>query len=294
MVDDRLQNLPISTVKALIGEQFPEWRNLTLKPVRLSGWDNHTFHLGEDMLVRLPSASRYEPQVEKEHEWLPKLSKHLSYKIPEPVALGKPNSYYPWHWSVYKWIGGKSLNFLEQEDVQVLAADVAHRLIELHQVPFESGPTPGAHNFYRGAGLSVYNSETRAALKKLTGIIDVKLAGSLWDQALQSKWGEKPLWVHGDYSAGNILAENGRIIAVIDFGCMGIGDPACDLVIAWTAFTGDARRKFKESFSFDLDTWVRAKGWALWKALITLVSIEEASSQRFIKLEGLVEDILAD
>jgi aminoglycoside phosphotransferase (APT) family kinase protein len=267
-------DIPLPIVCALIAEQFPKWSGLPIRKVDCNGWDNQTFHLGSDMLIRLPSAESYAAQVLKEQKWLPKLAAHLSVPIPEPLAKGRPSKVYPWDWSVYRWLEGESANALSIEslDLNTLSIQLAQFLKELQNIGSSEGPPPGAHNCYRGAHPSVYDSEIRSAARNLSDRVDEKVVTAIWEEALSSDWGHSPVWIHGDFSAGNILIQEGRLSAVIDFGCMGVGDPACDLVIAWTLLDVGSRSVFRSHLNLDPKTWARARGWALWKALITLQS----------------------
>src|SRR6266545_3304897 len=94
-------------VRRLVADQFPQWADLPIEPVRFGGWDNRTFHLGPHMTVRMPSAEAYSLQVEKEHRWLPRLAPKLPLPIPVPLAMGEPGEGYPWRWSVYRWLDGE-------------------------------------------------------------------------------------------------------------------------------------------------------------------------------------------
>ena len=84
--------ITIEIVKKLVEEQFPQWRELKIYPVAKSGHDNRTFHLGDNMAVRLPSGKDYAAQIQKESQWLPYLQEHLDYPISKPIAAGKPTS----------------------------------------------------------------------------------------------------------------------------------------------------------------------------------------------------------
>lgn len=267
--------LPVVT--KLIQEQFPEWSHLPITPVMPGGMDNRTFRLGEDLVIRIPSAECYADQVEKEQKWLPLLSKHLSFRIPEPIAKGQPSDTYPWPWSIYRWIDGESANnaSLDENELMHLATSLATFLIELHAIDISGAPMPGSHNFYRGASLEIYDQETRVAANKLSNIIDLRLVINTWDRAISSHWERQPVWIHGDLSAGNVLLQDKKLNAIIDFGLMSIGDPACDLTIAWTLLKNESRKKFKSTLNFDSQTWQRARGWALWKALITIMDNHE-------------------
>lgn len=255
-------------VQKLIQEQFPEWGNLPIHPVQYSGHDNRTYHLGDEMAVRLPSHPAYEPQVQKEAKWLPFLAQHLSLPITEPLFKGHPSPLFPLEWSVNKWVNGTAL-IHSDVDKQIIARELASFLTELYSIDANEGPPAGAHNFYRGGSLSVYHEETQAAIRKLKNEIDVGACQTIWERARSSHWNKTPVWIHGDVAPGNLIASNGHLVGVIDFGTMGIGDPASDLTLAWTYFDQLSRDIFKNDLQLDEDTWNRARGWALWKALIT-------------------------
>jgi aminoglycoside phosphotransferase (APT) family kinase protein len=291
--------IPLDLVRELINQQFPQWTHLSISPVAKSGWDNKTFRLGQDMLIRLPSAPEYADKVTKEQNWLPKLAQHLAVPIPKPLALGKPSEEYPFNWSIYAWIEGENADTLPDHALPQFACDLAKFLNQLHMIDGQSidttqGPLPGLHNFWRGDHPSIYNHETQAALMLLRYFVDCDAADRVWQKAISSTWSQNPVWLHGDISVGNILVKNNRLTAVIDFGGTGIGDPACDLVIAWTFFDTKNREIFKSHIQLDSDTWARARGWALWKALITLVSLESKTSPEAIKQQHLIHIILAE
>lgn len=285
-------NITLSLVQDLITEQFPQWADLQICPVENSGWDNRTFRLGNTMLIRLPSAARYAAQVKKEQEWLPKLSLNLSVPIPSPVVMGEPSENYPWNWSVYKWIEGDNADYQRIANLQLFASQLAQFLLELQLINTHEGPLAGAHNFYRGASLEVYNDETKHAIKELKRLIDTDIATDIWNMALKYRWRKKPVWIHGDFSAGNILVKDGKLAAVIDFGCMGVGDPACDLVISWTFLTRESRQVFRSHLRLDQNTWSRARGWALWKALITIVSINDKNGLQARKQLNIINELV--
>lgn len=252
----------------LLLAQFPKWKDLLIKQILPGGWDNRCFRLGDEMVVRLPSDQRYADKVAKEQEWLPKLATHLHLQIPAPLAMGKFSDQYPWSWSIYRWIPGQTVYDTKTLDKNALAKALAQFLLELQAIDTLGAPLSGQHNFYRGGDLSVYDSETQNAIEILKEKIDVEKARDIWSRALATKWQHAPVWVHGDISIGNLLMENGELTAVIDFGGVCVGDPACDLVMAWTYFDKTSKQLFQENMRLDSDTWDRARGWALWKALI--------------------------
>ncbi len=287
-------DIDVSLVSRLVAAQFPQWADLRVRPVEVSGWDNRTFRLGEDMSVRLPSAEGYILQVEKEQHWLPKLSPQLPLPIPVPLAQGAPSDDYPWPWSVYRWLEGEPATDERIADLRQFATDLAHFLNALYLIDATDGPLPGSHNFYRGGPLSVYDGDTRQALEALSGEIDTDTARAVWEAALAATWLGSPVWVHGDVAWGNLLVTGGRLSAVIDFGTTGVGDPSCDLAIAWILFRGESREIFREVLGFDEGTWARGRGWTLWKALITLDEAIHTDPAKAGEARRVIGEVLTD
>ncbi|OEU90813.1 hypothetical protein DB35_04410 [Streptomyces abyssalis] len=263
-------------VRKLIAAQFPHWADLPVVPVAAGGVDNRTFHLGDAMSVRLPSAEGYAPQVAKEQEWLPFLAPQLPLPVPAPLAKGLPAAGYPFHWSVNRWIEGETAHTELVGDLTEFATDLAGFVTALQRADTSGGPLAGAHSAYRGASLTHYDTETRQALVDLEGRIPCETAAAVWETALRRPRPPEgpPVWFHGDIAQGNLLVREGRLAAVIDFGTSGVGDPACDLQIAWTMLSGESRAAFREAVYagglLDPGAWARGRGWTLWKALITL------------------------
>ncbi|AKR57487.1 Aminoglycoside phosphotransferase [Devosia sp. H5989] len=285
---------PVDTalVERLVRTQFPQWADLAIRPVASSGWDNFTFHLGDTMKVRLPSASGYAEQTDKEFSWLPRLAPQLPLPVPVPLAVGDPAQDYPWRWAVYEWIEGETAMQRQPTDRVALARGVGAFLRALQAIDTAGGPPPGPHNFWRGGPLEIYADEARAALAALEGRIDTATAKAILDEALASTFAGKPVWVHGDIAPGNLLLDaEGNLKAVLDFGCCAVGDPACDLVLAWTLLDGESRRAFEDEVGADEAMWARARGWGIWKAMIVLAGDNEATKpeQRRV-LEALLAE----
>jgi len=281
-------------VRNLISIQFPQWAELTIRPVTVSGWDNRTFHLGEHMLVRMPSAAGYRSQVEKEQHWLPALAPLLPLTIPTPLAMGEPDPRYPWKWSVYSWIPGEAAASSNITDLNNFAIRLAQFLFALQQIDPNNGPLPSTDNFYRGGDLRMYDAETRQAIAALDDKIDKQSAMEAWEDALNFSWPKSPVWFHGDISAGNLLLLDGKLNAVIDFGLMGVGDPACDLAIAWTLFNAESREVFKSTLAPDKNTWTRGRAWALWKALITVAGFPDFNNNESKQCRQIIDEVLMD
>jgi aminoglycoside phosphotransferase (APT) family kinase protein len=281
--------------RRLVAAQFPQWAHLRVHPVELDGWDNRTFRLGSELSLRLPSAEWYAPQVDKEQAWLPRLAPHLPLPIPTPVARGEPGDGYPYPWSVYRWLEGEPASATTAVDGVALACSVAAFLAALQRVPAAGGPEPGPHNFFRGGPLSTYAEETERAIARLGGEVAGGVVRRVFDDALAARWAGEPVWVHGDVAAGNLLLRDGRLAAVIDFGSSAVGDPACDVVIAWTLFSGASRAAFRSGLAVDPATWSRGRGWALWKALITLVGdLERDDAAAAAATRAVIDAVVVD
>jgi aminoglycoside phosphotransferase (APT) family kinase protein len=286
---DGRAGIDAALVRRLIAAQFPELADLPVTPVKVDGWDNRTYRLGSELTARLPTGAAYAPAVQKEHEWLPVLAPYLPVEIPSTVALGVPGEGYPYHWAVRRWIDGETASLESVGDFDEFARSIASFILALQSVDATGGPLAGAHSFYRGASPSYYHDETVQALARLKGQIDTDLALEVWEAALAASWEGTPVWFHGDIASGNLLVQDGRLSAVIDFGTSGVGDPACDLVIAYTFFSGTSREAFRTAVSQEPATWARARGWALWKALIVLADDRDVDVNRRV-----ITEVLAD
>jgi aminoglycoside phosphotransferase (APT) family kinase protein len=280
--------------RRLIDGQFPQWANLPITRVERDGWDNRTFRLGQDMTVRLPSGDWYALQVDKEQRWLPVLAPRLPLPIPTPVAKGVPGEGYPYSWSVYRWLDGAVATEHTIGDLTELAITLAGFLVALQRIDATEGPGPGRHNFYRGGPLSTYADETIRSIDALGDEIPSDAVKRVWDDAMAATWERDPVWVHGDVATGNLLLRDGRLAAVIDFGSSGVGDPACDVVIAWTLLSGPSRDAFRSTLGVDSGTWSRGRGWALWKALISLVGTLDRDPEAAAVQRRVIDRVLAD
>lgn len=283
-----------ATVASLIAAQFPRWSGLPIRRVAAEGWDNQTFHLGEELLVRLPSAAEYALAVAKEHRWLPVLAPRLPLPIPEPLGRGEPGQGYPHPWSVYRWLPGESASREKIADPTGFATALAGFLGALRSVDPTDGPGPGRHNWYRGGTLLTFAARLEEDLVTLGDRVPRRRLRAAWRAALDATWDGVPVWFHGDVAVGNLLIRGGELAAVIDFGTCGVGDPACDLAIAWTLFAGSDRAAFRAGLAVDDGSWARGRGWALWKALAQLAGCHRDGDPEPAEARRVVEEIAAD
>jgi aminoglycoside phosphotransferase (APT) family kinase protein len=257
-----------TVVRRLLAAQFPEWADLPLVAVEPRGTDNWLYRLGTELVVRLPCRERTVATLVRERTWLPRLAGRLPLEPPLPVAAGDPGAGYPWTWSVYRWLDGENAIDAPVADLAQAAVDLAALLEALRRVDSNGGPGPGGENFFRGAELEIFDPRVRADLARLGDEIDAEAATAVWEAALEAPAHEAPpVWVHGDLDRRNLLTRQGRLAAVADFGCLGVGDPACDVAVAWKVLSPETRDTFRSALSVDDATWARARGWVVSQAL---------------------------
>jgi aminoglycoside phosphotransferase (APT) family kinase protein len=206
--------------------------------------------------------------------------------------MGAPALGYPWAWSIYTWIDGETADGERVGDLAGFARELAAFLKALHAIDTRDGPRAGQHSFFRGGSLTAYDAQTREAINRLGDQNLRRTAEDLWDTAVCTEWAAAPVWVHGDMAPGNLLVNRGRLSAVIDFGCLAVGDPACDLAIAWTFFADESRETFRQALGLDEATWARGRAWALWKALILTTGLAKGPPRDLASAKQVLERVL--
>ncbi len=279
-------DLDAGLVRRLLTEQFPEWAARTIERMPSSGTDNALFRVGDDLVARLPRVARAVRGLEKELRWLPALAPLLPVRIPAPVARGAPAAGYPLTWAVYDWLDGGNPPPGGGDE---LLDDLIEFVRALHGLELPDGP-PG-----RRSSLAPQDDAVRAGLGALHGTIDVDAATAAWDEALAApEWPGRPVWAHGDLLPGNLVARGGRLTGVIDWGVVGIGDPACDLLAAWSVLTPGARAAFRDALEVDDATWARGRGWALTVGIVGIPYYRETNPDFAAMGRHLVEEVLAE
>jgi aminoglycoside phosphotransferase (APT) family kinase protein len=262
-------------VGRLIAAQFPQWAELPIERVPSAGTSNALYRLGDDMVVRLPRIHWAVGSGDKDFQWLPRLAPLLPVAIPVPLAKGMPAEGYPWEWGVYPWLEGENPTVDGTADSSSLTGDVVQFVDALHRIDLADGPPT-----HRGASLEGQDESARAALVALEGMIDTDAAAAVWDEAVETPaWSGAPVWIHGDLLPGNLLLEGGRLTGVIDWSLLGVGDPACDMTIAWPLLPAEGRNVFRTELRIDDATWDRGRGWALSIALIAPPYYKDTNSR---------------
>jgi aminoglycoside phosphotransferase (APT) family kinase protein len=254
-------------VQALLSEQHPDLAGLPLAHLD-AGWDNVSWRLGPDLVVRLPRRSLAVPLIESEQRWLPELAPRLPLPVPAPVRVGRPSAAYPWPWSVVPWLEGEPGDRAPLTD----PADAGRRLAAFLDALHQDAPAGAPHNPWRAVPLAVRTDAFVARVEELAGQVDAARLRGIWDAALSAPaYPGPPRWVHGDLHPANFLVSGGTIAAVIDFGDLSAGDPATDLAGAWMLLPDGAREEFWSGYPRRDDGLVaRSVGWALLFGLMHL------------------------
>ena len=275
-------------VRRLLERQFPDWADLPIERVESAGTDNALYRIGEELVARL-TRRPFRGSVEQD-EWLPRLAPYLPLAIPTLVAKGEPGEGFPYGWSIHRWIEGEIATVDRLDDLGRAATELARFISALHAID----PT-GAPSGFRGGPLIDRDEAVRSAIDALRGTIDKGAITAAWGEALDAPvWDRPPVWVHGDLYDGNLLADRGRLRAAIDFGGAGLGDPACDLIVAWSLFSGESRAVFRAELRVDDATWARGRGWALSVGLIAIPYYRETNPVIVAIARHRIDEVLAE
>lgn len=277
-------------VRRLLAAQFPDLAALPVREVRSTGTVNAIYRLGERFYARLPRLQRYVRGLEREWRWLPELAPGLTLRIPEPAGLGQPTEEYPFTWAIYRWIDGHPYADQLIDDERRAARDLARFVAELRQIPPAADAPAGGRR-----PLAQLDAGTRTSITASAGAIDVSAALAAWESALQAPaWDGRPVWIHADLLRPNLLVVSGRLHAIIDFGSVGVGDPATDVIPAWAVFGPAGRAAFRAALGADDGTWRRARGIALHQAA-ALIPYYAVSNPAFAALgQRTVQEVIDD
>jgi len=247
------------------------------------------FRLGDDLAVRLPRTAEWAGDLERERVWLPRLRERISLRVPEPVAEGRPTDEYPLPWAVYRWVDGDQYEDELVADERGAAEDLARFVRELRAGPVEGGPATGRRP------LAELDEGTRAAIVEAGDLLDAAAVLAAWDRALVAPvFTGDPVWIHTDLLRPNLLVHDGRLAAVIDFGAVGVGDPAADVIAAWTVFGAAGRARYREALDVDDATWERSRGYALTQAALIVPYYRETNPAFTASAQRTIGEVLAD
>lgn len=257
-------DLHVEVVRRLVAARFPEWAGLPVAALASSGTQNAVYRLGDGLCVRLPRQQWVAPRLEKEVRWLPLIAERSPLEVPTPVAVVPAGPGYPMPWAVYRWVEGEPYTALPVVD----EGDAARRLAAFVAAVRSLDPA-GAPRSQQDRPMVARDRGMRAALAVVGDVIDTERAAASWERSLGAPPPTgRPVWAHGDLLPPNLLVRGGALAAVIDFGCAGVGDPAVDLIAAWSAFGERGREVYRGALGVDEGTWRRGRGFALHQAVV--------------------------
>jgi aminoglycoside phosphotransferase (APT) family kinase protein len=276
-------------VGRLVAAQFPRLADLPIRAVASTGTVNAIYRLGDHLYARLPRVHSWARDLDKEWHWLPRLAPRLSLQVPVPVAKGQPHSGYPFAWAIYRWIDGQPYADDLVDDERQAAQDLAQFVSQLRGIDAVVGAPHGGRR-----PLADLDTDTREAIRSGRGLIDSDAATTAWERALEAPvWKGQPVWIHTDLLRPNLLVNDGRLSAVIDFGGIGAGDPAADVIAAWSVFGPTGRATFRSALDVDDGTWNRARGFALHQAAVIIPYYRETNPGFVSLAQRTIGEILA-
>jgi aminoglycoside phosphotransferase (APT) family kinase protein len=282
-------DIDVDLVRALVTGQFPDLADQPIVEVRSTGTVNAIYRIGDQLYARLPRVAHWVADLDREWLWLPKLAPRLSLRVPEPVAQARPAGPYPFPWAIYRWLEGDPYADGLVDDEIRAAEDLAGFVVELRGIDPVGAPRGGRRP------LRELDRDTRRVIEAARGAIDADAALAAWQRCLQAPaWDGTPVWIHGDLLRPNVLVSAGRISAVIDFGGAGVGDPASDVIAAWSVFGPAGRAAFRAALDVDDGTWLRAQGIALHQAVMIIPYYPESNPGFVALAQRTLGEILAD
>ncbi|MFF3766295.1 aminoglycoside phosphotransferase family protein [Streptomyces sp. NPDC001922] len=278
-------------VRRLVAGQFPDWAGLPVRPLPSSGTDHRVYRLGDALSVRMPRVAGAVKQAVTEAQWLPVLAPRLPLPIPAQVAVGRPDGDYPFDWSVHAWLPGEAATPTTGDTPHVATA-LAEFVTALRAVDTEGAPL-FSHGS-RGGPLAGLDASVRRAVAELGDRVAGAHVLRSWEESLTAEPASAVTWIHGDLLPGNLLLAGDRLSSVIDFGCLGVGDPAVDLLPAWNLFTGPNRAEFRARTAAGPAAWLRGRGWALAQAVTALPYYWDTDPAMVRQASHALRQVLAD
>jgi aminoglycoside phosphotransferase (APT) family kinase protein len=284
------------TVRELVADQFPRWRDQPVREVPSAGTVNAIFRIGDRLAARFP----LEPgDVDATRRWLAaeaeaaaELAGRTRFRTPEPVALGEPGRGYPLPWSVQTWLPGVVATDDDPGESVGFAHDLAAFVADVRAIDTRGRTFRGTG---RGGDLTAHDEWVETCFRHSEGLVDVPRLRRVWAGLRGLPRGDAPdVMTHGDLIPGNILVAAGRLTGVLDVGGFGPADAALDLVGAWHLLEAAARRVLRADLGCGDLEWERGKAWAFVQAMGTVWYYRETNPTMSRMGDRTLARILAD
>ena len=267
MHDDQV-DVTAEVVATLVAEQFPQWRDQEIRPVRSTGTVNTIFRIGHDLAARFPlrtaDAGTTRSALEREARASAELARVSPFPTPEPVALGEPGAGYPMPWSVQTWLPGTTATDTDPSGSQAFADDLAAFIAALRRAETRGRRFSGSG---RGGELTHHDPWMEECFRASEGLLDVSRLRRIWSRLRRLPRDGEDVMSHGDLICGNVLVSAGRLGGVLDGGGFGPADPALDLVAAWHLLRPRPRQVLRRALGCDDLEWERGMAWAFVQAM---------------------------
>jgi aminoglycoside phosphotransferase (APT) family kinase protein len=255
-------------VHRLVGEQFPQWRDLAVVPISSPGTVNAIFRIDDRLAARFPLKAG-EPDVvrswlEAEAEAARELAGGTRFPAPEPVAIGEPGAGYPLPWAVQTWLPGVTATDEDPGASVPFARDLAEFIGGVRALDIRGRTFSGSG---RGGDLRSHDAWMATCFERSEHLLDVPRLRDLWGELRELPRTDADRMTHGDLIPGNVLVAGGRLAGVLDTGGLGAADPALDLVAAWHLLDAGPRAVLREALACDDNQWQRGKAWAFQQAM---------------------------
>ena len=275
MHEDQL-DVSVETVRALVADQLPAWRDLAVRLLPQSGTVNAIARLGDALAARFPLRPGRPEEVRRVLELEAAAGRRLVGRLrvpfPEPVTIGAPGRGYPLSWSVQTWVPGADAFAVDPGGSAAFARDLAALVVDLRAVPTGGRTFVGERRTNRGGRIADHDGWVQTCLERSVGLLDVATLARRWASLRRLPRGPEPdTTTHGDLVPGNVLVagtgSGARLAGLLDVGGTGAADPALDLVGAWHLLDDGPRTVFREALGVGDASWARGTAWAFEQAI---------------------------
>ena len=283
------------TVRKLVDEQFPRWRDLGIRAVDSAGTVNAIFRIGRQLAARFPlqpsDVESVRRQLDSEARAARELAGRTRFATPEPVAVGEPGAGYPLPWSVQTWLPGVTAIDQDPGESAAFARDLAEFIRGVRAIDTRGRTFSGRG---RGGDLRSHDAWMETCFERSEHLLDVPQLRRAWAAMRVLPRTAGDVMTHGDLIPGNVLVCDGRLAGVIDVGDMGPADPALDLVGAWHLLEAGPRQALRDDLDCSDLEWERGQAWAFEQSMGVIWYYAESNPAMSLMGQRTLHRIMAD